>query len=306
MLYNEGMEYIKQDLKSVINIKQIVTIHYFELTKSTNYPVDIHDFWEIHYVDKGTAISYEEDEQHVLGQGDILFHKPNARHQLMANGESAPNVCVISFVCHSPQMKTFAGKRLHLNAEQTALLRKFFDEAHATFEISHTTPDLKKLRQKPTMPLGGLQMLKLRLEEFFLLLLRDMQAQSNKLTSFLAAEEYPDELVNEVVHYMQRNITQKLSLPELCAAFRYGKTYLCSRFSAVTGKTVNRFFVEMKIAAAKRMIRSREASFGQFSQISDTLSFSTPAYFYSTFKKVTGMTPSEYAASIRHYNDGEK
>ena len=301
------MEYVKQDLKSVINIKQIVTIHYFELTKSTNYPVDIHDFWEIHYVDKGTAISYTEDERHVLGQGDILFHKPNARHQLMANGESAPNVCVISFVCKSPAMRQFEGKRLHLAAEQAVLLRKFFDEAHATFEISHTTPDLKKLRQKPTMPIGGLQMLKLRLEEFFLSLLRDLHAQSGRLQAFLVAEEYSDALVNGVVHYMQQHITEKLSLAELCRVFRYGKTYLCGRFLEVTGKTVNRFFVEMKIAAAKRMIRSKEADPGQFSQIADMLSFSTPAYFYSTFKRVTGMTPSEYAASIRHYStDGDK
>jgi len=300
------MEYIKQDLKSVINVKQIVTIHYFELTKSTNYPVDIHDFWEIHYVDKGTAISYAEDERHVLGRGDLLFHKPNARHQLMASGENAPNVCVISFVCHSPQMKRFEGQRFHLNAEQTALLRKFFDEAHVTFEISHTTPDLKKLIKKPTMPIGGLQMLRLRLEELFLLLLRDLDAQPARLQSFLFTEEYPDELVNAMIRYMQQHITEKLSIPELCKVFSYGKTFLCGRFLTVTGKTINRFFVEMKIDAAKRMIRSRDENVRQISRISDMLNFSTPAYFYSTFKKVTGMTPSEYATSIRHYNTDEK
>ena len=67
-----------------------------------------------------------------------------------------------------------------------------------------------------------------------------------------------------------------------------------------------KYFSKMKIDAAKRMIRSRDENVKQISRISDMLNFSTPAYFYSTFKKVTGMTPSEYATSIRHYNTDEK
>lgn len=302
MAYNKHMEYIKQDLKSIFNVRQIVTVHYFELTKSTNYPVDIHDFWEIHYVDKGTAISHEGEDQYVLGQGDVLFHKPNAYHQLKANGQIAPNVCVISFVCNSPKMQFFEDKKFHLTPELTTLLRKFFDEAHATFEISHTTPDLKKLTQKPGAPIGGLQMLKLLLESFLISLLREEKEQNRKIHAVLAAEEYPDEVVNGILAYMREHVTERLSLADVCEKFRYGKTYLCARFAQVTGKTMGRFFTEMKIEAAKQMIRDREGRAGQFAQISDALNFSTSAYFYRTFKKVTGMTPSEYAASIRHYN----
>jgi AraC-like DNA-binding protein len=296
------MEYIKQDLKTIFNVKQIVTVHYFELTKSTNYPVDIHDFWEIHYVDKGTAISQEGEDQYVLGQGDVLFHKPNAYHRLKANGQIAPNVCVISFVCNSKEMRFFEDKKFHLSAELSTLLRSFFDEAHATFEISHTTPELKKLARRQDGPVGGLQMLKLYLEAFLLLLFRETKAQNSKIRAVLSAQEYPDSVVNEIIGYMRENVTQKLSLTDICMRFRYGKTYLCSRFRAVTGKTILHFFTEMKIAAAKQMIRDARDGAGRFSQISDTLNFSTPAYFYTTFKKVTGMTPSEYAASIRHYN----
>lgn len=189
-----------------------------------------------------------------------------------------------------------------MSAELAALLRKFFDEAHAAFEISHTTPDLKKLTRKHGGPVGGLQMLKLLLEIFLISLLRESHAKSSKIRAVLSAEEYPDAVVNEVVQYLRENVTQKLSLSDICTRFRYGKTYLCSRFCAVTGKTILRFFTEMKIAAAKQMIRDAQKDAGHFSQISDALNFSTPAYFYTTFKKVTGMTPSEYAASIRQYN----
>ena len=222
MLYNKDMEYIKQDLKSIFNVKQIVTVHYFELTKSTNYPIDIHDFWEIHYVDKGTAISHEGEDQYVLGQGDLLFHKPNAYHRLRANGQIAPNVCVVSFVCHSREMQHFADKKFHLSPELAALLRKFFDEAHATFEISHTTPDLKKLTQRPNAPIGGLQMLKLLLETFFISLLREEKEQNRKIRAVLSAEEYPDEVVNSIIAYMREHVTERLTLSDVCEKFRYG------------------------------------------------------------------------------------
>lgn len=301
------MEYVKQDLKTIFNVKQIVTVHYFELTKSTNYPVDIHDFWEIHYVDKGTAISHEEEDQYVLGQGDVLFHKPNAYHRLRANGQIAPNVCVVSFVCNSRAMQHFADKKFHLTPELSALLRRFFDEAHATFEISHTTPDLKKLTQRSNAPIGGLQMLKLLLESFLISLLREEKEKDRKIRAVLSAEEYPDEMVNSIVRYMREHVREGLPLAELCEKFRYGKTYLCARFSQVTGQTIGRFFTKMKIEAAKQMIRDRDPNgAGQFTRISDALNFSTSAYFYRTFKKITGMTPSEYAASVRHYNTAEK
>ena len=299
--YNKIMEYIKQNLKSTINIKQIVTIHYYELTKSTSYPTDTHDFWEIHYVDKGTAICYEDGKQYVLGHGDILFNKPNSQHRLMAKDDNAPNVCVVTFVCHSRAMRAFEGQKLHLTPEQISILRKFFAEANATFEIENTSPDLKELCRKSTMPLGALQMLKLHLEEFFLLLLRDLEEQKQQLFSVLNVEEYSDPLVNDMINYMRAHITEKVTIADLCAEYHYSKTFLCNRFLAVTGKTINQFLTQLKIDAAKNIIRNEKSKNIHISQIANVLNFSSPSYFSYVFRKTTGMSPAEYAVSVRHY-----
>ena len=300
------MEYVKQDLKSIINVKQIVTIHYFELTKSACYPIDTHDFWEIHYVDKGTAICYEDGKQYVLGRGDILFNKPNSRHRLMTKDDNAPNVCVISFVCLSRAMRAFEGKKLHLTPEQTVVLRKFFTEANAAFEITNTSPALKELRKKSSMPRGTLQMLKLHLEEFFLLLLRDMDAQEQQLLSVMNIEEYPDPLVNDIINYLRAHITENVTISELCRVYHYSRTFLCNRFVAVTGKTINHFLTELKIDAAKNIIRNEKNANIHISQIANVLNFSSPSYFSYVFKKSTGMSPAEYAVSVRHYESNEE
>ena len=52
----------------------------------------------------------------------------------------------------------------------------------------------------------------------------------------------------------------------------------------------------MKIDFAKQLIRENEMN---FTQISDFLSYSSIHYFSRQFKKLSGMTPTEYATSIK-------
>ena len=80
----------------------------------------------------------------------------------------------------------------------------------------------------------------------------------------------------------------------------YGKTFLCTRFKQVTGKTIFRFLTELQIEEAKKMIRQSKDN--TISIISDALNFSEPAYFCNVFKKITGMSPKEYSRTIHAFD----
>ena len=58
----------------------------------------------------------------------------------------------------------------------------------------------------------------------------------------------------------------------------------------------------MKVNAAKQLIRTNKMN---FTQISEQLGYTSIHYFSRQFKKVTGMTPSEYASSIKAMADGD-
>ncbi len=94
-------------LKEELTIEQVVTIHYFELLKDYKFTGERHDFWEFLYVDKGTMIVQTDHHEYALQQGEIIFHKPNEWHNHIANGLVAPNIMVVSFVCHSPSIRFF-------------------------------------------------------------------------------------------------------------------------------------------------------------------------------------------------------
>ena len=55
-------------------------------------------------------------------------------------------------------------------------------------------------------------------------------------------------------------------------------------------------FQRMKIDRAKLLIREKRLN---FSEISEKLHFSSIHYFSRRFKAISGMTPSEYAQSVK-------
>lgn len=68
-------------------------------------------------------------------------------------------------------------------------------------------------------------------------------------------------------------------------------TYLANIFSETTGSTIEQFIIRIRIDRVKEMILYNELT---LTQISWKLYFSSVAHLSSQFKKVTGMTPSQY------------
>ena len=57
----------------------------------------------------------------------------------------------------------------------------------------------------------------------------------------------------------------------------------------------------IKLEKAKQLIREGTHN---FTQICDSLGFSSPQYFSKLFKRYTGLTPSEYASSVKLKSEG--
>ena len=58
---------INRPLKSILNVKAIHSIHYFEFKADFSFEGESHDFWEIVYIDKGCAIVTAESQKYFLG-----------------------------------------------------------------------------------------------------------------------------------------------------------------------------------------------------------------------------------------------
>ena len=286
--------YIKTALTSIVNISKIVTVHYYEFDKNFVFDGESHDFWEATYIDRGRVLVRCDDDEIELGQGEIIFHKPNEFHSIRAL-DSAPNFFVVSFVCNSAAMQYFEKYHTVLDKRLKGFISSVINESEKTYVIPKNDTSLKKLTKKENAPIGGEQLIKTYLEQLFIFLVRDI-TKAGEISVFPNKESMESHLVISIKELIRENVECNLRVDEICSRIGYSKSYLSSLFREQTGMTITSYSTQTKIDAAKRMIREDSLN---FAQISDRLSFDNPQYFSRVFKRVTGISPTEFKHSLK-------
>ncbi|MBR5156759.1 MAG: helix-turn-helix transcriptional regulator [Clostridia bacterium] len=286
--------YVKHKIANLISINKIVTIHYYELDKSFNYDGESHNFWEMVYVDAGQVDIRANNREYCLKQGDIVFHKPNEFHAIKADGKTAANVFVITFVCSSEAMKFFKNKVTAVPAKLKKYISTIIEESEQTFNLMSVSD--VKLQMKADSPIGGQQMIRTHLEQFLIMLIRSEQ-KSDGIRIFPTKESMENHLVSQMIQMIDDSLYGKITVEEICTALNYSRAYLSKIFKASSGYTILEYTLLRKIQEAKKLIREDTYN---FSQISDKLAFDNPHYFSRVFKRITNITPSEYKKSVKN------
>lgn len=284
----------------IIQIDSIFSVHYFEYTSSYAFPGESHDFWEFVYVDKGNVRIIAGAQEYTLSRGQIIFHPPGEFHALSADGVAAPNLIVVSFGCGSPAMEFFRNRLTFAGSAERILLARLVEESQIAFSSPLNDPSVNTLQRRPDAPTGCEQLLVSALEELLIYLLR--QGESLPKPSALAPSVLSDNL-QSVVNYLEQRLDQPLTVAQICRDNMIGRSQLQKLFHQQTGHGVMDYFNRIKIKAAQQMIREGRLN---FTQISQCLGFQSVHYFSRRFKYLTGMSPSEYADSVKMLTDGPK
>lgn len=298
------------DLKSSISIEKIYSIHYFEYWSDFSFPGETHDFWEFICVDKGEVNIQSGTRTITLKKGDIFFHEPNEFHSVHATHGIAPNLVVISFCCNSKAMKHFRKRLFKIDENERHLLADIIAEARHFFDCRLDDPYLPNPPLKESDLFGAEQMTRLYLEHFLIHIMRRIL---NKNCTHSKPVKHPvttpkmtkvksdQEIFHRVVTYLEQNLQTHITIEQICKDNMIGRSQLQKIFKAQTSTGIIEYFSSMKINAAKELIRTNRMN---FTQISEHLGYSSIHYFSRQFKKITGMTPSEYASSIKAVADG--
>lgn len=295
-------------LHNSINIGKIYSIHYFEYMNDFSFEGESHNFWEFICVDKGEVGVTAGDSFTILKKGDIAFHQPNEFHNVQAVSGIAPNLVVISFQCTDDAMRFFKKKILQIDETERNLLADIIIEARRCFDCRLDDPYLQNMPMKEPDLFGAEQMIHLLLTQFIIHLIRRYSAplmlhkRLPRFESIKATKSRSDtEVFNRIVGYLEEKLNTRVTIEQICHDNLIGRSQLQKIFKEQCNMGIIEYFSLMKINAAKELMRTNQMN---FTQISEHLGYTSIHYFSRQFKKVTGMTPSEYASSIKAMADG--
>lgn len=294
------MTYVKTKMERAVEIDSIITLHYFEYMKDFVFRGESHDFWEFLYVDKGIISVCAGEEWMTLNTGDIIFHKPNEFHAMQSIGKNSPNLVAMSFTSHSSSVDFFKNKIFTLEPEERKLISLIISEGKSTFLTPMHVPTIEQVQIKPETPFASQQLITLYLELFLITLIR---GHFNHVESGNIARRNSPEMdaakttqLEQIIQYMEFHICDQLTVAEICRNFSISRSTLQSLFHAKKNCGSIEYFNNMKIKRAKEIMREGTMN---FTEISYFLAYSSLPYFSKQFKKTTGMSPLEYASSVK-------
>ena len=281
------MEIMKNDIPEIISVRSIRTVYSLDL--GGHEPVgDVHDFPEIIYICRGKDNILIDGERVSLSEGQMTVYPPGAYH--IGEEQCDVSVYIISFDSDSEALKALYSRAITLSRGQIESLSEIVQSGLALLERIPRGGEFRGMRKRESASDLQLQTMKNRLELFLL------DVYHRQLNAMGEVGDSKRLLFERICDHLAENIGKRLTLDSVARKFHLGKSTLTALFRSECGMGMIARFNVMKIDEAKRLISEGNMN---FSEISDSLGFSSIHYFSRLFKSVTGMTPSEYAKKAK-------
>lgn len=107
----------------------------------------------------------------------------------------------------------------------------------------------------------------------------------------LQSDKKKKQLYYDMVDYIDKNLFRNLKVSDVADYFGYNSEYLSHMFSSLKGITLKRFILQKKVEKANYLLMDTNKTINEISII---LGFSDCHNFMKVYKRITGLTPSEY------------
>ena len=264
------------NISSSLDISEIYTKFYQEKGTNYNFSGEKHSYWELTYVDKGELLTTIDGVSYHLKQGDLIFYAPMQFHTQSTFEKISSSYLTINFKMNFNHADLLCNKIFSLKRDSYFIVTKLIEELSNDNLYSN---DLSLCYLKQLI----IQMLRL-----------DNSYFHSKPTTHMQ-QTYENELLNDILLYIDNNIYEKISVSTLCEHFCISTSMLHSLFRKNMNNTAKNYINELKLSKSKVLIRN---STHTLSEISEMLGFSSIHYFSKKFKLYFNISPTEYSKSI--------
>ena len=257
-----------------LQVTRLYTLFYQEKEQGFLFSGEEHPMAELIYVDQGKLHSVAEGQDLLLAQGDMVLYSPNQWHMQYADVGEAPKLVSITFDGEGIPWDKLCNRRFSSVGKAVTFLRMILSEQE------------KMNAQSRDMIFSLLQMLLLSLQ-------KENKEERQQLPASLNGE---NEIIRRAQQHIGLHVTDKLTVPAVAAAVEVSASYLTALFHKHLQISPGEYIRRIKLEKSKQMIREGNMN---FTEIAETLQYSTIHHFSRQFKQMFSITPTEYAKSVR-------
>ena len=243
-----------------------------------------HDFFEIYVFLDGNVTYYIEESAYDLAAGDILIIPPGRMHRpVIGDGKNVYERIVL-------WLDAFFLQSLGLDSAQAAPLYSAEESRDYLVRLdgrdfAFVTELLSRMGDFADQEGGSAS------RSAIVLLLSIL---GGRMQTAPPRADHEQELIPQVIAYINAHLWDDLSLDALCAKFYISKFHLIRTFKSYTNATVYDYVIAKRILLAKKLMRQgmtacaagEQCGFGDYSN------------FYKAFVKKTGMSPAQFKKTI--------
>ena len=258
-------------------VESVYTFFYQEKEQGFVFPGESHHLLELTYVDQGSLHSVADGQDLLLEQGDITVYTADQWHMQYADIGVAPRFVTISFELSGDDLSRLKNRKIAAPQQVVKLLQQMLRESEDSKEFSA-------------------DMIIAMLGQVLILLLRQVQFPASdklKASNNLNSE---NQIIRRAQQYIRDHLREKLSVPLVAKMVDVSPSYLTALFHKNLQISPAEYIRRLKLQESKQMIRENSMT---FTEIAAALQYSTVHHFSRQFKEKFGITPTEYAKSVR-------
>ncbi len=237
-----------------------------------------HPYYELYFLEDGSRSHMLDESLYKTIPGDFMIFAPYTMHHSFTEGHRPFKRIVLYFTPEALDYPLLAEKMKHASGLY-----------HPSAPVSRMIHSLLNQILMQQEEVGELH------EEY-------MRSSLNHLLlvilDTLNPEPKPESAsrISGIIGYIDNHIGEEIRLKDLADRFYISEYYLSHEFKKHTSCTVIEYVNHTRIVKAQRMILDTSLN---FTQIAAQTGFSSLTHFNRTFRKVTGMSPSDFRRSHR-------
>ena len=260
-----------------LRVVGIYTFFYQEKEQGFLFPGESHPMPEFTYVDQGSLHSVADGQDWLLRQGDAMLYGPDQWHMQYADIGVAPRFVTISFDVEGGDLSPLYNRKLVVPQEAVTLLQQM-------------------LRTQERKDPFATDMVIAQLTMLLLVLLREALNPTGAKLQGTNTVHSENEIIRHAQQYISAHIREKLSVRLVAQQVDVSPSYLTVLFQKNLQISPGEYIRRIKLQESKQMIRENNLN---FTEIAAALQYSTVHHFSRQFKEKFGITPTEYARSVR-------